>query len=35
MIGTTWRSRAGFCRIPPFGDYFVDRVSLCYEKALR
>ena len=26
---------AGFYRIPPFGDYFVDPVSLCYEKPLR
>jgi putative acetyltransferase len=24
----------GFQRIPPFGDYFDDPVSLCYEKRL-
>lgn len=24
----------GFKRIPPFGDYFEDPVSLCYEKRL-
>ena len=24
--------RLGFRRIPPFGDYRVDRLSLCYEK---
>lgn len=24
----------GFQRIPPFGDYFEDPVSLCYEKRL-
>jgi putative acetyltransferase len=24
----------GFRRIPPFGDYFDDPVSLCYEKRL-
>lgn len=24
----------GFYRIPPFGPYFVDPVSLCYEKRL-
>ncbi|NWF67803.1 MAG: GNAT family N-acetyltransferase [Chloroflexi bacterium] len=27
--------RAGFKRIPPFGPYFEDPVSLCYEKILR
>jgi GNAT superfamily N-acetyltransferase len=26
--------RYGFQRIPPFGDYFDDPVSLCYEKCL-
>ena len=26
---------AGFARIPPFGNYFDDPVSLCYEKRLR
>jgi ribosomal protein S18 acetylase RimI-like enzyme len=26
--------RAGFVRIPPFGDYRPDPVSLCYEKRL-
>jgi ribosomal protein S18 acetylase RimI-like enzyme len=26
--------RYGFRRIPPFGPYFVDPVSLCYEMAL-
>ena len=26
--------RFGFQRIPPFGDYFDDPVSLCYEKRL-
>lgn len=26
---------AGFVRIAPFGDYFDDAVSLCYEKRLR
>ncbi|MBI1257548.1 MAG: GNAT family N-acetyltransferase [Chloroflexi bacterium] len=26
--------RYGFQRIPPFGDYFDDPVSLCYEKRL-
>ena len=26
--------RYGFRRIPPFGDYFEDPVSLCYEKRL-
>lgn len=26
--------RFGFQRIPPFGDYFDDPVSLCYEKHL-
>jgi len=26
--------RTGFYRIPPFGDYFDDPVSLCYEKRL-
>ncbi len=26
--------RYGFQRIPPFGDYFDDPVSLCYEKHL-
>ena len=26
--------RFGFVQIPPFGDYFDDPVSLCYEKAL-
>jgi ribosomal protein S18 acetylase RimI-like enzyme len=26
--------RYGFQRIPPFGDYFEDPVSLCYEKRL-
>ena len=26
--------RYGFVRIPPFGDYFEDPVSLCYEKRL-
>jgi len=26
--------RYGFYRIPPFGDYFDDPVSLCYEKPL-
>ena len=25
---------AGFTRIPPFGDYFDDPVSLCYERRL-
>jgi GNAT superfamily N-acetyltransferase len=27
--------RYGFRRIPPFGPYFEDPVSLCYEKRLR
>jgi ribosomal protein S18 acetylase RimI-like enzyme len=26
--------RSGFVRIPPFGPYFEDPVSLCYEKRL-
>ena len=26
--------RYGFQRIPPFGEYFEDPVSLCYEKRL-
>jgi ribosomal protein S18 acetylase RimI-like enzyme len=26
--------RFGFQRIPPFGEYFEDPVSLCYEKRL-
>jgi putative acetyltransferase len=26
--------RKGFQRIPPFGDYFEDPLSLCYEKRL-
>ena len=26
--------RAGYYRIPPFGDYWNDPVSLCYEKRL-
>ena len=26
--------RAGYERIPPFGDYFEDPLSLCYEKRL-
>jgi GNAT superfamily N-acetyltransferase len=26
--------KAGFRQIPPFGNYFVDPVSLCYEKTL-
>ena|SRR5258706_6060922 len=26
---------AGFRRIAPFGEYFEDPVSLCYEKSLR
>jgi putative acetyltransferase len=26
--------QAGFARIPPFGDYIDDPVSLCYEKRL-
>jgi putative acetyltransferase len=26
--------RAGFQRIPPFGPYFEDPVSLCYEKRI-
>ena len=26
--------RAGYYRIPPFGDYWDDPVSLCYEKRL-
>jgi ribosomal protein S18 acetylase RimI-like enzyme len=26
--------RFGFQRIPPFGEYFDDPVSLCYEKRL-
>jgi putative acetyltransferase len=26
--------RMGFYRIPPFGDYWDDPVSLCYEKQL-
>jgi ribosomal protein S18 acetylase RimI-like enzyme len=25
----------GFARVPPFGDYWDDPVSLCYEKLLR
>jgi len=26
--------RYGFARIPPFGPYFADPVSLCYEKRI-
>jgi ribosomal protein S18 acetylase RimI-like enzyme len=26
--------RLGFQRIPPFGDYFDDPLSLCYEKTI-
>lgn len=26
--------RLGFARIPPFGPYFVDPLSLCYERWL-
>jgi ribosomal protein S18 acetylase RimI-like enzyme len=26
--------REGFCRIPPFGPYTSDPLSLCYEKRL-
>jgi GNAT superfamily N-acetyltransferase len=26
--------RMGFQRIPPFGDYFEDPLSLCYEKCI-
>jgi len=30
----TLYEQAGFARIPPFGDYTDDPVSLCYEKRL-
>ncbi len=32
--GIALYERLGFVRIPPFGPYFVDPLSLCYERRL-